>query len=334
MKLTPQWVLAITLASVASISSAQDKKPKTTPSRSEAPASAAPKMLSSQEIFSKGFQALQSNDPATAADLFRAGLEIEPSDGNAWLYLFKAQMLLGDASGAESSKTRALSLGIPGTAFESTKPAKISLPPLPAVSFNVIGLPDAVRQKLEEDPAYRLPIPPGNLDSDAWPNFITTNINDSKVIYSLGGLITVATSAHMYEVLTEITINGELFSNKSGSQFGIKTKTIRILPPDESYPSGIYSRHDETTLCEIMHPVSEAKARAMFGDKIPNDASNGMTYKCSSIRGRTRITRTLEAANASVIANHTPMDAEYIAYFPKKRILLRNIKEKDINSLQ
>jgi len=332
MKLTPQWALAITLASVASISSAQDKKPKTAPSRSEAPTSAAPKMLSSQEIFSKGFQALQSNDPATAADLFRAGLEIEPNDSNAWLYLFKAQMLLGDANGAESSKTRALSLGIPGTAFESTKSAKISLPPLPAVSFNVIGLPDAVRQKLEEDPAYRLPTPPGNLDSDARPNFITTN--DGKIIYSLGGLVTVATSAHIYEVLTEITINGELFSEKSGSQFGIKTKNITILPPAESYPSGMYRRLDQTTLCETMHPASEAKARVIFGDILPNDALNGMTYKCSSIMERTRIMRTLDAANASVIADHIPMDAEYMAYFPKKRLLPRKIKEKDINSLQ
>lgn len=330
MKLNPRWVMVIALASVASISSAQDKKPKTAPAKSEAPAPNAPQKLSTQEIFSKGFQALQNNDPATAADLFRTGLESNPNDGNAWLYLYKAQMRLGDASGSENSKAKALALGVPSTAFEPVKAAKISLPSLPVASFNVVDLPEAVRKKLEEDPAYRLPSPSGETDANAQPYFMSAF--DGKVIMAIGSLIYVARYISSYEALIDIEISGDLFSRKIGSQFGIKTKTMQVFPPRNSYPSS-YSREDRTILCESVRLISEIKSGTVLGGtRLSSTISDGVAYKCSDTNGSTPLMKTLDAANASPIENHISPKPEYMAYFPSKRLLIRFIKENEINS--
>jgi len=328
MKLTPRWVLVIALASMASISSAQDKKPKTAPAKSEVPTPNAPQKLSTQEIFSKGFQALQNNDPATAADLFRTGLESDPNDGNAWLYLYKAQMLLGDASGSENSKAKALVLGVPSTAFEPVKATKISLPSLPVASFNVVDLPEVVRKKLEENPAYRLPSPSGEIDANAQPYFMSAF--DGKVITAIGSLVYVANYMSSYETLTDIEISGDLFSRKIGSQFGIKSKKIATNFFADRNIYG-YRRTDSTILCEAIHSIPEIVPGTILGNvRMSDGAKHGTAYKCSDTNGRTGLMRTIQAASTSPIESHISPVSEYMAYFPHKRLLIRFIEEDEI----
>ncbi|MBN9339659.1 MAG: hypothetical protein J0H52_06220 [Comamonadaceae bacterium] len=342
MKLTPQWILVIALASVASICSAQEKTPRIAPKKSGTPAPSAPQRLSSKEIFSRAFQALQSNDPATAADLFRAGLESDPNDENAWLYLFKAQMLLGDASGAELSKAKALSLGMPGAKFESAKSAKISIPQLPTAPFNIISLPEEVRQRIEEDPAYRLPTPPGGFDADAQSDFSilddsgSSELGGSKEIFALGGLVYIAGYSGTYKIITKITINGELFQNKKGNKFGIKTSTITIPPPQINTALNSYIREDKIFLCEAIREIPRIKTGSIYNNlTLSTEQTNLMMYKCSTTQGKTESDlKTLDAANTNLIKSSFVTKAEYMLYIPSKKLLIRNIKEDQLHHYQ
>lgn len=98
------------LASIVNLSIAQDKKPKTAPVKSEVPDPNAPQNFRLKKFSPRDFRPCRIKTQPRLQTLFRAGLEINPNDGNAWLYLFKAQILLGDTDGAAFSKNKAIAL--------------------------------------------------------------------------------------------------------------------------------------------------------------------------------------------------------------------------------
>ena len=324
------------LASIVNLSIAQDKKPKTAPVKSEVPDPNAPQKLSTQEIFSKGFQALQNQNPAEAADLFRAGLEINPNDGNAWLYLFKAQILLGDTDGAAFSKNKAIALGLSDTTFEPAKANKISLPWTGPKSFGGVSFPDEIRKKLEENPAYRLPNLPEVEAPDENLYFSYRETKDStsfsQSVNALGNMINVIHYAKAdiandiltkYKTIINLDLHGKFFSPKIGDKFGIKAKFLSATHFEKRNIYG-YQSEDKIILCEAIRSFSKA-------DTTPAIDAAGTIYTCSTTTVLGDLMSTAQGALNSQKKLGTSIKFHY-AHFPSKG-LLKHYWEANLSEL-
>lgn len=323
-------VLVCMLAAAMGVVSAQPRKPGVVNAEPQPSAPQEPKRLSAQEIFAKGFDALQKNDAAGAVALFRAGLESDPNDPNAWLYLSKAQALAGDVTGAEQSKAKAIALGIPATSFETRKLATLALPPFPApTTLAAVSFPPELAKRLIEDPTLRLPEPPGGADADAKPQFSYRTTKDAdnethtinapfyQVIshgegQSLGGY-------KRLEVLKEIEIKGRLFGGTAGEKFAIKTvhEAASFLAKQNMWG---YTVREGFTECMALRSFSNVS-----GSNPVNAA--GTLYECSETFYAVQPMTTLQAARTAT-KTISSSSTGYYAYIPSKRRVDFHFKEQ------
>jgi len=331
MKLTSsQIAVACVLAAAMTVASAQPKKASSGAAEQRPAAPQEPKRLSAQEIFSKGFEALQKNDAAGAVDLFRAGLESEPNDPNAWLYLSKAQALAGDSAGADQSKAKAIALGVPASSFETRKLSAIALPPFPApTTLAAVSFSPELAKRLVEDPALRLPEPPGGADADAKPQFSYRATKDSEnethtidapffqvINYgegqSLGGF-------KRLDALKQIEIKGRLFGSTPGEKFAIKTvnESATFLAKQNTWAYSLREWFAECTALRSFSTVGGAKAVN----------AGGTLYECSENLYMVPAMASLQAARNAPKTISSPSIA-YYAYIPSKRRVDSYYKEE------
>lgn len=324
-----QTALCCALATAMGAPSAQPKKPAAGSTEQTQAATKEPKRLSPQEIFARGFDALQNKDGQAAVDLFRAGLEGEPSDPNAWLYLSKAQTLVGDTAGAEQSKAKAIALGIPATSFETRKLPTIALPHFPVTTtLAAVSFSPEIAKRLVEDPDLRLPEPFVGADADAKPQFNYRTYKDADseshnidapfyqvLSYSegrsLGGYKTLT-------VLSAIDIKGRLFGSTPGEKFAIRTETERANYLAQPKVWG-YTVIEWFTECTALRPFS-----SVAGAEPINAA--GTLYECAMSSYAAPTMTSLQAAR-SAKKNIATSSTAYYAYIPSKRRVDFHFKE-------
>lgn len=329
--LTNKLALSILMVALCGPTMAQQKKSASAVGTA-APVPMEPKKLSAIEIFSKGFEAFQKNDFANAVELFRAGLELEPKDSNAWTYMSRAQKSSGDAAGAEQSKNNAIALGAPASAFEVEKPAKLSMPAWTRpTSFAGINLSAEVRRKLEEDPAYRLPAAVAATESPEKKNFILIETKDAELstssLFGLGGIIqilgyskgTMFGPSTMFRALTDIDIQGQIYKSKVGERFGVRYRS-ELVTHLEDRSTYIYSYQDEVLICNAERTFTKINGKSTA-------ETIGTIYSCSSTLSSSQKVRTLQAARSSPLGNGV-VSNYYVAYFDRTGSTLSYYPEK------